>query len=117
MQELIQKATEILAMSRSITVVTGAGISAESGIATYRDADGLWKGLRVDFDGRRLLAKSEGSDGYAQDERGDGGKEGFGGFHCIQFRAAEFVRLCLRKTHALACRSKERSLSYVPHEF
>ena len=48
MQELIQKATEIVAMSRSITVLTGAGISAESGIATYRDADGLWNNFRAE---------------------------------------------------------------------
>ncbi len=27
-----------------IVVLTGAGISAESGIATFRDADGLWEG-------------------------------------------------------------------------
>ncbi|MEM8661649.1 MAG: Sir2 family NAD-dependent protein deacetylase, partial [Pseudomonadota bacterium] len=26
-----------------IVVLTGAGISAESGIATFRDADGLWE--------------------------------------------------------------------------
>jgi NAD-dependent deacetylase len=48
MQELIQKATEIIAMSRSITVLTGAGISAESGVATYRDADGLWNNFRAE---------------------------------------------------------------------
>jgi NAD-dependent deacetylase len=48
MQKLIQKATEIVAMSRSITVLTGAGISAESGVATYRDADGLWNNFRAE---------------------------------------------------------------------
>ncbi|MBB4119241.1 NAD-dependent deacetylase [Mesonia hippocampi] len=30
-----------------ITVLTGAGISAESGIKTFRDADGLWEGHNV----------------------------------------------------------------------
>jgi NAD-dependent deacetylase len=31
-----------------ITVLTGAGISAESGVPTFRDADGLWHGHRVE---------------------------------------------------------------------
>jgi len=30
-----------------IVVLTGAGISAESGVPTFRDADGLWEGHRV----------------------------------------------------------------------
>jgi len=29
-------------------VLTGAGVSAESGLATFRDADGLWEGHRVE---------------------------------------------------------------------
>lgn len=29
---------------KKITILTGAGISAESGIKTFRDADGLWEG-------------------------------------------------------------------------
>ena len=29
---------------KNIAVLTGAGISAESGIKTFRDADGLWEG-------------------------------------------------------------------------
>ena len=28
---------------KHIVVMTGAGISAESGISTFRDADGLWE--------------------------------------------------------------------------
>ncbi|TNM41890.1 NAD-dependent deacylase [Nocardioides albidus] len=31
-----------------IVVLTGAGISAESGVPTFRDEDGLWEGHRVD---------------------------------------------------------------------
>ena len=31
-----------------VLVLTGAGISAESGIPTFRDADGLWEGHRVE---------------------------------------------------------------------
>lgn len=34
-------------MKQNIVVLTGAGISAESGIKTFRDADGLWEGHDV----------------------------------------------------------------------
>jgi NAD-dependent deacetylase len=33
---------------RRIVILTGAGISAESGIATFRDADGLWAKHRIE---------------------------------------------------------------------
>ena len=35
-------------MSRSFVVLTGAGISAESGLQTFRDSDGLWEGHRAE---------------------------------------------------------------------
>jgi NAD-dependent deacetylase len=34
-------------MKKHIVILTGAGISAESGIKTFRDADGLWEGHDV----------------------------------------------------------------------
>ena len=34
-------------MKKKIAVLTGAGVSAESGINTFRDADGLWEGHDV----------------------------------------------------------------------
>ena len=34
--------------ARSIVVLTGAGVSAESGLATFRGPDGLWEGHRVE---------------------------------------------------------------------
>jgi NAD-dependent deacetylase len=34
--------------TRNIVILTGAGISAESGLATFRDADGLWEGHRIE---------------------------------------------------------------------
>ena len=34
-------------MKKKLVVLTGAGISAESGIKTFRDADGLWEGQNV----------------------------------------------------------------------
>ncbi|MBQ3614058.1 MAG: NAD-dependent deacylase [Bacteroidales bacterium] len=33
---------------RKITVLTGAGVSAESGISTFRDSDGLWENHNVE---------------------------------------------------------------------
>jgi NAD-dependent deacetylase len=33
---------EILSQAQHVTVLTGAGVSAESGIKTFRDPDGLW---------------------------------------------------------------------------
>ena len=35
-------------MKKKIVVLTGAGMSAESGIATFRDTDGLWENHRVE---------------------------------------------------------------------
>jgi len=41
--ELIERAAEHLRQARHVCVLTGAGISAESGIPTFRDAqEGLW---------------------------------------------------------------------------
>lgn len=33
---------------KRIVVFTGAGVSADSGIATFRDADGLWAKYRIE---------------------------------------------------------------------
>ena len=35
-------------MKKKVVVLTGAGISAESGISTFRDSDGLWEQYRVE---------------------------------------------------------------------
>lgn len=42
MDAQIERVREILRGTTSIAVLTGAGVSAESGIATFRDPDGLW---------------------------------------------------------------------------
>jgi NAD-dependent deacetylase len=34
-------------MKQKIVILSGAGVSAESGVATFRDADGLWEGHDV----------------------------------------------------------------------
>ncbi len=35
-------------MKKKVIVLTGAGVSAESGISTFRDSDGLWEHYRVE---------------------------------------------------------------------
>ncbi|NOY11405.1 MAG: NAD-dependent protein deacylase [Archaeoglobi archaeon] len=42
MEESIRRAAELLARARHAVVFTGAGVSAESGIPTFRGSDGLW---------------------------------------------------------------------------
>ncbi len=39
-----RQARKMLGSARRIAVLTGAGISAESGVPTFRGAEGLWKG-------------------------------------------------------------------------
>ena len=43
MEKEIAKAYELVSNSNEIVVLTGAGISAESGIPTYRGEEGLWR--------------------------------------------------------------------------
>jgi NAD-dependent deacetylase len=35
-------------LKKKIIILTGAGISAESGLNTFRDADGLWEGYNIE---------------------------------------------------------------------
>ncbi|MGC8917184.1 MAG: SIR2 family NAD-dependent protein deacylase [Thermoanaerobaculum sp.] len=44
----VKKAARVLARAESLVVFTGAGVSAESGLATFRGAGGLWEGHRVE---------------------------------------------------------------------
>ena len=51
MQDLLQQAAGILSQARRLVVLTGAGISKESGIPTFREAQqGLW----AQYDPQRL---------------------------------------------------------------
>lgn len=46
--EARNQARELIVSSRSIAVLTGAGISAESGVPTFRGEGGLWRGRRAE---------------------------------------------------------------------
>jgi len=46
--ELIGQAATLLYQCRKLVVFTGSGVSAESGLATFRGAGGLWEGHRVE---------------------------------------------------------------------
>ncbi len=44
----IEQAAQVLRDADYVAVLTGAGVSAESGIATFRGAGGLWEGHRIE---------------------------------------------------------------------
>lgn len=44
----LHKLREKLSRARSVTVLTGAGISADSGVPTFRGSDGLWRNFRAE---------------------------------------------------------------------
>jgi NAD-dependent deacetylase len=46
--EALERAARILRGASRVAVLTGAGISAESGLGTFRGAGGLWEGHRVE---------------------------------------------------------------------
>ncbi|MBM3997617.1 MAG: NAD-dependent deacylase [Planctomycetes bacterium] len=47
-EEALDRAVQLLRPAKAVAVLTGAGISAESGLATFRGAGGLWEGHRVE---------------------------------------------------------------------
>ena len=48
MYEKISRAADLIDRASNITVLTGAGISEESGIPTYRGEGGLWRDFRAE---------------------------------------------------------------------
>jgi NAD-dependent deacetylase len=44
----LRRAADILRAADRVAILTGAGVSAESGVPTFRDADGLWEGHNVE---------------------------------------------------------------------
>jgi len=39
---------QLVILMKKIVILTGAGISAESGLKTFRDSDGLWEGYKIE---------------------------------------------------------------------
>lgn len=60
--EMIARAAAALRRCRNLCVLTGAGVSAESGVPTFRGPDGFWQGRRAED-----LATPE---GFRRDPRG-----------------------------------------------
>ena len=44
----LARAAAVLATARRVCVLTGAGVSAESGVPTFRASDGLWEGHQIE---------------------------------------------------------------------
>jgi len=47
-RDAIERVAAAVAAARSITALTGAGVSSASGVPTFRGEDGLWKKVRVE---------------------------------------------------------------------
>jgi NAD-dependent deacetylase len=48
LEDRLDRAGDCLRSAERVAVLTGAGISAESGVATFRGAGGLWEGHRIE---------------------------------------------------------------------
>src|SRR5262249_16921984 len=48
LDESIERAAKELKQARRVAVLTGSGVSAESGVPTFRASDGLWEGHRIE---------------------------------------------------------------------
>jgi NAD-dependent deacetylase len=48
LESALEYAATLLRRATEVAVLTGAGVSAESGLATFRGAGGLWEGHRVE---------------------------------------------------------------------
>ena len=44
----VERAADLLRPAKRVCVLTGAGVSAESGVPTFRASDGLWEGHRIE---------------------------------------------------------------------
>src|ERR1700750_1861970 len=44
----LERAASALRRAERVCVLTGAGVSAESGVPTFRASDGLWEGHRIE---------------------------------------------------------------------
>src|SRR5437867_7800112 len=44
----LKEVQEKISTAKAIAILTGAGISADSGVPTFRGADGLWRNFRAE---------------------------------------------------------------------
>src|SRR5438034_730658 len=47
-ENALERAAALVRKADRVAVLTGAGVSAESGVATFRGPGGLWEGQRVE---------------------------------------------------------------------
>lgn len=48
LEQSLEQAADALRRAQKVCVLTGAGVSAESGVPTFRASDGLWEGHRIE---------------------------------------------------------------------
>jgi NAD-dependent deacetylase len=48
LEDAVRRAADLLRNAERVAVLTGAGVSAESGVATFRGSGGLWEGYRIE---------------------------------------------------------------------
>src|SRR5918999_1090867 len=48
MNDLLQELATRISIARRLTILTGAGVSAASGVPTFRGQDGLWRQYRAE---------------------------------------------------------------------
>lgn len=48
LDQAVHRAAEALVGAKRVAVLTGAGVSAESGVPTFRASDGLWEGHQIE---------------------------------------------------------------------
>lgn len=135
----LARAAEAMKYATRVAVLTGAGVSAESGVPTFRASDGLWEGHRVEdvatpmaferdpalvwrfYNGRRVnVAKVTPNPGHhalvaLEDRFGDGfalATQNVDGLHQQAGSRNVFeVHGCLRRTRCTNCeRVEDRGL-------
>jgi NAD-dependent deacetylase len=135
----LARAADALRSATKVAVLTGAGVSAESGVPTFRASDGLWEGHRIEevatpmgfeanpelvwrfYNGRRVnVAKVQPNPGHfalveLEQRFGDGfavATQNVDGLHLVAGSKTVYeVHGCLRRTRCTNCeRVEDRGL-------
>ncbi|KOS22866.1 NAD-dependent histone deacetylase HST3 [Escovopsis weberi] len=69
--EILQDVANALLKARKIVIVTGAGISTNSGIPDFRSENGLYSLIQAQFDAASLHSRRLGTTAKSDDERND----------------------------------------------